>query len=292
MKQKNIFIIAAIGLLVAFIIAALLRNVEREEAPSPIAAARTEAKAPAAATPPPKPADTGPMMVRPHSPLLGSADAPVVIVEFFDPACETCAAFYPIVKQIRAGNPDNIAVALRYAPFHKGSAKVVAALEAARAQDKYWQALEALLKTQSDWAANHEANLDRIWPHLKKAGLDVARLQADMADPAIAKLISLDLIDAQAFRVGKTPDFYVNGKPLPSFGQEQLKALVASELAAKKAAAEAAAAAAAKAASAAAEAAAKAAAAPAPALPMAPMVAPASPTRAPTAAPADKPATR
>jgi uncharacterized membrane protein YgcG len=176
MKQKNIFIIAAIGLLVAFIIAALLRNVAREEAPSPVAAARTEAKAPPAAAPaPPKPADTGPSMVRAHSPLLGSADAPVVIVEFFDPACETCAAFYPIVKQIRAGNPDSIAVVLRYAPFHKGSAKVVAALEAARKQDKYWPALEALLKTQSDWAANHEAHLDRIWPHLKKAGLDVAQ---------------------------------------------------------------------------------------------------------------------
>ena len=242
MKQKNIFIIAAIGLLVAFIIAALLRNVEREEAPSPIAAARTEAKAPPpAAAPAPKPADAGPMMVRPHSPLLGSADAPVVIVEFFDPACETCAAFYPIVKQIRAGNPDNIAVVMRYAPFHKGSAKVVAALEAARKQDKYWQALEALLKTQSDWAANHEAHLERIWPHLKKAGLDVARLQADMADPAIANVINLDLVDAQAFRVSKTPDFFVNGKPLPSFGQDPLKTLVASELAAKKAAAEAAA---------------------------------------------------
>lgn len=284
MKQKNIFIIAAIGLLVAFIIAALLRNVEREEAPSPIAAARTEAKATAAApvaAPPPKPADTAPKMVRPHSPLLGSADAPVVIVEFFDPACETCAAFYPIVKQIRAGNPDNIAIALRYAPFHKGSAKVVAALEAARKQDKYWQALEALLKTQSDWAANHEAHLDRIWPHLKKAGLDVARLQADMADPAIANAINLDLADAQAFRVSKTPDFFVNGKPLPSFGQDPLKALVASELAAKKAAAEAAAKAAAEA-----EAAAKAAAAPAPA-PAAPVAA-VPPPAAPVAPPAPK----
>ena len=290
MKQKNIFIIAAIGLLVAFIIAALLRNVAREDAPSPVAAARTEAKAPPAAAPaPPKPADTGPSMVRAHSPLLGSADAPVVIVEFFDPACETCAAFYPIVKQIRAGNPDSIAVVLRYAPFHKGSAKVVAALEAARMQDKYWPALEALLKTQSDWAANNEAHLDRIWPHLKKAGLDVARLQADMADPAIARVIGQDLSDAQAFRVGKTPEFFVNGKPLQRFGQEQLKALVASELAAKKAAAEAAVKAAA-AAAAAAEAAARAAAAPAPALPVAPADAPALPAQAPAAA--DKPVMR
>jgi protein-disulfide isomerase len=31
-----------------------------------------------------------------HSPVLGPQGAPVTIVEFFDPACETCHAFYPI----------------------------------------------------------------------------------------------------------------------------------------------------------------------------------------------------
>ena len=33
-----------------------------------------------------------------HSPTLGSADAKVHIVEFLDPACETCALFFPMVK--------------------------------------------------------------------------------------------------------------------------------------------------------------------------------------------------
>src|SRR3972149_3162781 len=44
-------------------------------------------------------------LVRMHSPTLGKADAPVVIVEFLDPACETCRAFYPLGKQIMAANP-------------------------------------------------------------------------------------------------------------------------------------------------------------------------------------------
>ena len=37
--------------------------------------------------------------VRPHSPVLGAEEAKVFIVEFTDPACETCAVFSPIVKR-------------------------------------------------------------------------------------------------------------------------------------------------------------------------------------------------
>ena len=39
-------------------------------------------------------------------------------------------------------------------------------------------------------------------------------------------MIAQDLADAQTLNVTKTPEFFVNGKPLPSFGYEQLKTLV------------------------------------------------------------------
>jgi hypothetical protein len=39
-------------------------------------------------------------LVRPDSPTLGSADAPVTLVEFYDPECESCRAFHPTVKKI------------------------------------------------------------------------------------------------------------------------------------------------------------------------------------------------
>jgi protein-disulfide isomerase len=37
--------------------------------------------------------------------------------------------------------------------------------------------------------------------------------------------------DARKMNVTKTPEFFVNGRPLPSFGFDQLQALVAEELA-------------------------------------------------------------
>jgi hypothetical protein len=45
---------------------------------------------------------------RPHSPTYGSAQAKVRIVEFFDPACETCRAFYPLVKDLVDSHPGKV----------------------------------------------------------------------------------------------------------------------------------------------------------------------------------------
>lgn len=171
-------------------------------------------------------------LVRFHSPSLGRADAPVQIVEFFDPACETCAAFYPMVKQLMAANRENIRLTVRYAPFHQGSDEVVKALEASRKQGRYWQALEALVASQPAWTQHHQAKADLIWPYLARVGLDIERLKSDMQSPDIARAIAQAVMDARTLNVTKTPEFFVNGRPLPSFGWEQLRTLVEEELAA------------------------------------------------------------
>ncbi|MIL09957.1 disulfide bond formation protein DsbA, partial [Salmonella enterica subsp. enterica] len=73
-------------------------------------------------------------LVREYSPVIGSADAPVTIVEFFDPSCEACRAFYPLVKNLLAQYPQDVRLVLRYAAFHDGSDQAVGILEAARKQ--------------------------------------------------------------------------------------------------------------------------------------------------------------
>jgi len=149
-----------------------------------------------------------------------------VIVEFLDPACETCRVFYPLVKKMLAENPDKIRLVLRYAPFHNGSDKVVAVLEAARKQGKFWPALEALLAAQAEWAPNHTPQVALVWKHLEGLGLNLEQMKADMTSPAIANVIAQDLADARTLNVTKTPEFFVNRIPLPSFGYEPLKKLV------------------------------------------------------------------
>lgn len=208
MKQKTIFVVSAIVLLLVFVAGTQFYTGQQEKAAHQLAEAHRA------------------VLIRMHSPTMGKADAPVVIVEFLDPACETCREFYPMVKQMMAGNPDKIRIVLRYAPFHPGSDKVVAVLEAARRQGKFWEALEALLANQTDWTQHHVAYMDRAWKHLDGIGLNMEQMAFDMTSPEIASVIAQDLADAKTLNVSKTPDFFVNGKPLPSFGFKQLQELV------------------------------------------------------------------
>ncbi|MBP8183005.1 MAG: thioredoxin domain-containing protein, partial [Rhodoferax sp.] len=127
-------------------------------------------------------------LIRAHSPSLGNADAPVVIVEFFDPACGTCRTFYPLVKQLMAGHPNRIRLVMRYAPFHKGSDRVVAILEAARRQGKFWPTLEALFASQSQWVSNHTVNADLTWPLLGGTGLNMEQLAIDLTAPDLQQV--------------------------------------------------------------------------------------------------------
>ncbi len=172
----------------------------------------------------------GSRLVRMHTPIIGPQNAPVTIVEFFDPACETCRAFYPIVKQIMAQHPDKVRLALRYAPFHHGSDQVVKLIEAARKQGLYTPVLEALLATQPEWADHAAPNIGIAFEAAARAGLDMERARQDMETPEIQAVLAQDIEDLTALQVSKTPTFFVNGRSLPSFGPEQLARLVAEEV--------------------------------------------------------------
>jgi protein-disulfide isomerase len=208
MKNKTLFIVAICALLLVFVVGALVYTAKPDEQAGRLPPGQLAA------------------LTRIHSPATGRITAPVVVVEFFDPACDTCAAFYPQVKQIMAANPERIRLVLRYAPFHEGSDQIVALLEAARKQNKFWPVLETLLATQGEWAPNHVARIDLAWKPLAPIGLNMEMLRADMAAPEIAAIIGQDLADARTLNVTQTPEYFVNGRPLPSFGFEQLKTLI------------------------------------------------------------------
>jgi len=169
-------------------------------------------------------------VMRDDAARFGSAEAKVTIVEFFDPACEACRAFYTPVKQIINTSFGRVSLVLRYAPLHKDSDKAAMMLEATRAQGKYWQAVEAALASQDSWASHDSPDISKLWLALQAAGIDIERVRTDMNSDAIRNALAQDVAALSALKVQRTPTFFVNGKPLVNFGLDQLKTLVAAEV--------------------------------------------------------------
>jgi len=199
-QRMKLFASAAVVMLVAFSLAAMLYT--SDEASSRALGADSD------------------------SPTTGSPEAKVHIVEFLDPACEACRAFFPHVKKILADNRGKVRLTVRHVPFHRGADYPTKVLEATRAQGKYWQALEALLASQRDWTRNHVVQPELVWKPLEGLGIDLDRVKAEMNSPEIAKRIERDLRDAKALNVSRTPEFFVDGRRLPKFGLEPLQGQV------------------------------------------------------------------
>lgn len=161
-----------------------------------------------------------------HAPKLGPDSAKVFLVEFLDPECESCREFYPYVKMIMNEFDGNVQLVVRYAPFHGNSIFIIKIIEAARMQGKYWETLELLFQHQPEWGSHHAPKPELVWNYLPQLGLDIDKLKKDMESPEIQKIIEKEIEDGKELGVRMTPSFFVNGKPLESFGYEQLRDMV------------------------------------------------------------------
>lgn len=208
MNKKSIFISVASLLLLAFGVATFLYKNHQSSTQANVGGGRSA------------------VFERQGAPVKGAIDAKVTIVEFFDPACEACAKFYPLVNQLIDKYPGKVRVMFRYAPLHKGSDQVVRMLEAAHLQGKFLPALELLFNNQRRWINHHVAQPGRARGILNGMALDHDKLAADEKQSVVSEAVEQDVRDVQVFNIQSTPEFYVNGRSLPSFGFKQLSELV------------------------------------------------------------------
>jgi protein-disulfide isomerase len=167
---------------------------------------------------------------REYSVSIGPENAKVTLVEFFDPACEACRAFYPFVKEILSRHPDDVRLVLRYAAFHQGSDTVIKLLEIAREQEVFIPVLEALLKDQHVWASHHQPNIEKAWEIAEKAGLNINSAKSEIKSERLSRILEQENEDIRVLKIRQTPTFFVNKNPLEEFGPQQLYDLVVKEI--------------------------------------------------------------
>jgi protein-disulfide isomerase len=139
--------------------------------------------------------------------VTGPADAKVTVAEFFDYRCPHCKASMAAMRHLLDGN-SKVRVAFIERPILTADSMVAAqaAVAARRQGDKYVPFHFALMATTG------ELPKDRILDIAKSVGLDTAKLEKDMADPAVLESVKASNDLANKLHFNGTPTFVINDK--------------------------------------------------------------------------------
>jgi protein-disulfide isomerase len=147
----------------------------------------------------------------PDIPVAGNADGDVTIVEYFDYQCPYCRKIEPELRQV-VQDDGKVRLIWKDWPI-LGPVSLVAARMAlaARYQDKYVRAHEAMM------AVNSKLTEPRIRDVLADAGIDIDRLNGDLVTNAkgIDALLARNNDQATAFGFKGTPSFIVGKFRVP-----------------------------------------------------------------------------
>lgn len=171
-----------------------------------------------------------PNLVRQDNYRLGPSGAKVLLVEFFDPECESCAAFHPAVKKILADHPKDIEFVARYMLYHGNSETAALALEGAGKQNKYWEMYNILLERPEEWGHLRESAAPIFEKYAQELGLNLEEFNKSYTDAALKTKIAQDVSDGKSLGVRGTPTFFVNGKLLQRLSYPDLKNAIEIEL--------------------------------------------------------------
>jgi protein-disulfide isomerase len=145
----------------------------------------------------------------PGDQIAGNPNGSVTLYEFYDPRCPWCRRMVDDVARLTAAVP-SLRVVYKVIPILGPNSTLEArAILAAAHQGGYLKLQHALM---TDAAA---PSLDRIRAVARTAGLNDARLAADMNAPESDKQIAAQLALAQTLRINGTPSFVVGDKLLP-----------------------------------------------------------------------------
>jgi protein-disulfide isomerase len=147
----------------------------------------------------------------PTSPVAGNPQGDVTVVEFFDYRCGYCKKVLPSVQELLKTDK-NVRLVFKEFPI-LGEDSVFAAQTALAtwkvAPDKYLPFHLALMESRG------EMNEARVLEIAKKVGLDLEKLKAAKADPAIKATIGRNHELARALQINGTPAFIVGGQLVP-----------------------------------------------------------------------------
>lgn len=164
----------------------------------------------------------GAQTVREYSYAKGNLESAVSVVEFYDPECEACKAFHPVVADLMERYGNKIKFVARPMALHGSSEMAIRLTYAAGKQGKFWEMYNLLFEKQDEWGHKQYPPLDLFMKYAGNVGIDATKARTDMDLPEIKEMMGLDMADANMLGVRGTPTFFVNGKPLETLSMQGL----------------------------------------------------------------------
>lgn len=146
-----------------------------------------------------------------EDPALGSASAPVTIVEFSDFQCPFCQRVSPTLKQVRQTYGDKVRIVWKDFPLtqiHPQAFKAGEAAHCAGDQGKYWEFHDRLF-------ANQQAlQPDDLKKYAAELGLDAAAFGACLDTGKHGERVRNGVAEGTKLGINSTPTIYINGRML------------------------------------------------------------------------------
>lgn len=149
----------------------------------------------------------------------------VTLVEFLDFECEVCGAVYPVIEQLRAEYGDRVTFVVRYFPIpsHRNSMNAAVAVEAAAQQGQFEAMYSRMFETQSEWGEQQDSKAPLFRTFAQDLGLDLARYDAAVADPATQERVASDFDAGRTLGVEGTPTVFVNDEQIELRSEADLR---------------------------------------------------------------------
>jgi protein-disulfide isomerase len=150
--------------------------------------------------------------------VLGSATAPVEVVEFADFQCPHCGEFanvqFPTIRE-QLINTGQLRWRFRDFPLNFPWSRISAlAGQCAGEQGKFWEMEDVLFQRQSDWGTSSRNPTSAFRDLARSAGVDLDKYNACMDSQRYAGRVEASHREGVARGVTGTPTFFVNGRQL------------------------------------------------------------------------------
>ena len=137
---------------------------------------------------------------------LGSAKAPITIVEFGDFACTNCEQAFPTIREISLKYKNDIKYIWRDYPIVADySALLALAGRCAGEQGLFWPMHDKLFQNQGI------STTDQLSALANQIGADTTRFNECITKQKYLSKIQKDLTDGQEFNISGTPTYFING---------------------------------------------------------------------------------